>query len=186
VPFDARRSGTVMGEGAAFLVLEAEETAAARGARVLGRIVGCASRFDPEALTGGRDAGTALARAIDTALRDGNIDSVGGVSSSASGSRELDSREAAAIEKTVGTKVPVTAIKSMIGEALGASGAIQAIAAASSLRAGRLPGVAGLGAIDPAIHIDAAAVARPLRAAHALVTALTPEGNCAALVLAAN
>ena len=183
VPFDARRTGTVMGEGAAFLVLEAEETAAARGATVIGRIVGCATRFDPEALSGGRHAGTALARAIETALRDGNIDHVGGVSSSASGNRELDVREAAAIEATVGTKIPVTAIKSMTGEALGASGALQAITAMSALRAGRLPGVAGLGTIDPAIHIDASAGTRPLRAGTALVTAHTPEGNCAALVL---
>ena len=186
VPFDARRSGTVMGEGAAFLVLEAEETAAARGATVLGRIIGCATRFDPEALTGGPHAGTALARAIETALRDGNIDTVGGVSSSASGSRVLDAREAAAIEKTVGTNVPVTAIKSMTGEALGASGALQAIVALSALRAGRLPGIAGLASMDPAIHVDAAPEARPLRAPNALVTALTPEGNCAALVFATN
>jgi 3-oxoacyl-[acyl-carrier-protein] synthase II len=185
VPFDAARTGAVLGEGAAFLVLEAEETAAARGAQILGRILGSASGYDPGALSRTAAHGHPLADTIARALRDGDteVDAIGAVSASAHGSPVLDTREAAAIEAALGTRTPVAAIKAMTGEALGASGPLQAIAMIEAMRAGRLPGIAGLTTPDPAVRLDIAAATRPLDASHALVTALTPEGNCAALVL---
>jgi len=175
VPFDAARTGALLGEGAAFLVLEAEETAAARGARTIGRVSGAANGFDPGA----------LAATIGRALRDADTPAggIGAVSASAHGSPDLDRREAAAIEVALGTAVPVTAIKAMTGETLGASGALQTIAALEAMRTGRLPGIAGLATPDSSVRIDISAATRPLDATRALITALTPEGNCAALVV---
>ena len=186
IPFDARRTGAVLGEGAAFLVLEAEEVAVARGAQILGRILGSATGFDPGATMAAAPDGRALAATIGRALADSGVDAgaIGAVSASAHGSPGLDRSEADAIGAVLGTRTPVTAVKAMTGEALGASGALQAIAAVEAMREGRLPGIAGLTALDPAVHLDVAAETRPLAASRALVTALTPEGNCAALVLA--
>lgn len=186
VPFDVTRCGAVLGEGAAFLVLEAEETAAARGAAVLGRILGSAHGYDPDALARPAGDGRPLARTIERVLRDSGTkaSAIGAVSASAHGSPALDRLEAAGIEAVLGARTPVTAIKAMTGEALGASGALQAMTMIEAMRGGRLPGIAGLATPDPAIRLDIAALTRPLQASRALVTAVTPEGNCSALVLA--
>ena len=184
-PFDIARTGTAMGEGAAFLVLEAEEAAQARGARILARVAGFGNAFDPDTHEERPPRRNALTGAIAHALADAGINAgdIGAVVSSASGSRSLDAREGAGISATVGPTVPVTAIKSMTGEALGASGALQALAAVEALRGGRLPGVAGLMRADPTIALAVSAETRPVRATRALVTTIAPEGNCCAVVL---
>lgn len=184
-PFDADRSGTAMGEGAAFLVLESEDTARARGASVIARVLGFANGFDPESRRPSGDP-NALARAIGHALADAGVApaEIGLVVTSASGSPPLDAREAAGIAAALGDAVPVTAIKSMTGETLGASGALQALTAVASLRFGLLPGVAGLARLDPAIPLNISSHTRPVRATCALVTAIAPEGNCCAVVFA--
>jgi 3-oxoacyl-[acyl-carrier-protein] synthase II len=186
-PFDADRDGTAMGEGAAFFVLEDEAGARARGAAVLGRVLGYANGFDPDV----RDvstppSGTVLAAVIRRALDDAGVpaDQIGLVESSASGQPRLDACEAAAIGTVWPGGVPVGAVKSMLGESLGASGAFQALAALMALRRGRMAGIAGLSRLDPALaHIDVRAAARDVRATRALVTSIAPEGNCCALVL---
>lgn len=188
LPFDEHRNGTAVGEGAAFLTLESAETAAARGARVVGRVSGFSSGYDPDSISGVRRESaphSALAAAIVRALNDAGIapSDVGFVVASANGGRDLDAREGASIVEALGRSVPVTAIKSMTGDALGASGALQALTALQALRSGRLPGIAGLTAVDPAIGVNASAATRDVRATHALVTAIAPEGNCGALVL---
>jgi 3-oxoacyl-(acyl-carrier-protein) synthase len=186
VPFDARRSGTALGEAAAFLVLEAEEVAASRGARVVGRIEGFGAGYDPRQQAERSDGINALSDVIHRALREARVRSsdIGAVVSSASGSRVLDSREATGIRCGIGAGAPVTALTSMLGETLGASGAVQTIVALQSLRTGRLPGIAGLDRPDPDIELPlAAAGAHPIQASHALVTAMAREGNCCALVL---
>jgi 3-oxoacyl-[acyl-carrier-protein] synthase II len=186
VPFDADSTGGVLGEGAAFLVLEAEASALARGARVIGRVLGSATTFDPAAGTKGPADGATLARAIARALHNGGVaaGTIGAVAASAAGSPRLDRAEAQAIETSVGRDVPVMAIKAMTGETLGAAGALQAIAALESMRGGRLPGIAGFVRPQPEVHLDLASATRPLDASRALVTAVAPEGNCAALVIA--
>lgn len=190
-PFDAARSGTAMGEGSAFLALEAEEVAKERGARIIARVTGFGVAYDPtsrssDALQPHRES--TLAAAIGLALKGAGITAgdIGFVVSSASGSRDLDAREGVGIVKALGAGVPVTAIKSMTGDALGASGGMQAVTALESLRTGRLPGVSGLTQVDPAIGVDATAATRDVRARHALVTAIAPEGNCCAVVLSLN
>jgi 3-oxoacyl-[acyl-carrier-protein] synthase II len=186
VPFDARRTGAVLGEGAAFLVLEADEVAAARGARVVGCLRGWANGFDPDALVSSTHESDTLARTIEQALKDADVPGVDAVSSSASGHPILDLREASAIAAAVGTTTPVTAVKSMTGESLGAAGALQAILALHAMRCRRLPGIAGLSDVDPGVRIDVTSSSRPLMAERALVTATSHEGNAVALVLSLN
>jgi 3-oxoacyl-[acyl-carrier-protein] synthase II len=185
VPFDARRTGTALGEAAAFLVLEAEETAQARGARVIGRIASFAAGYDPRQDAERADGANELAPVIRRALQRAELEApaIGAVLSSASGSPVLDAREAAGIMCGIGTSAPVTAITSMLGETLGASGALQAVVALESMRAGRLPGIAGFEQPDPAVTLPLAAEARAVTATRALVTATAREGNCCALVL---
>ena len=183
VPFDVRRTGAILGEGAAFVVLEAEETARARNARVVGRVIGWANGYDPDALRGDRTSGDVLAHTIEHALSDAAVSHVDMVSASASGAPALDVAEAAAIAAAAGSQTPVTAIKSMAGESLGAAGALQAIVALHAMRCRRLPGVAGLHAPDPAVRINVDQATRPITGERALVTATSHEGNAVALVL---
>jgi len=183
-PFDVARAGSAMGEGAAFLVLEAEETARARGAQILARVSGFGNAFDPDTREQ-TPRRSVLAWSIAHALADAGVagSDIGAVVSSASGSLALDAREGAGINAALGATVPVTAIKSMTGEALGASGALQTLTAIEALRGGHLPGIAGLTRVDPSLTLAVSAETRPLRATRALVTAIAPEGNCCAVVL---
>ena len=185
VPFGAQRSGAALGEGAAFLVLEAEDVARARGARIIGRIHGFGTGFDPSVPDARAGGGDALGRAIESALAHAgqSASDIAAVAASANGSQKQDAREARGIRSTIGAKTPVTATKSMLGETLGASGALNAIAMLESLRAGRLPGIAGLAARDKEIDLAISPDAVALSGSSALVTAVAAEGNCAALVL---
>src|SRR5262249_22007705 len=202
VPFDARRTGCALGEGAAFLVLEGEASAAARGADVLGRIEGFGAGYDRRRDAEQTNGPNALGQAIRRALADANVpaSAIATVAASANGGPVFDRREAQAIAELVGSSTPVTATKSMLGETLGASGALQTIALLQSIRAGELPGVAGFERPDPDIILDIAAEPRRIgvgprhaatgsdpspERAYGLVTAMAPEGNCCALVISA-
>ena len=184
-PFDEGRTGTAMGEAAAFLVLESEESARARGARIVARVAGFGTSFDPHMREAEPRRPNMMAVAIRHALADAGVSAgdIGAVVSSAGGSRVPDAREGAGIAEALGSAVPVTAIKSMTGETLGASGPLQAMTAVLALQAGRLPGVAGLERLDPALSLDVSGQTRPVRATRALITAIAPEGNCSAVVL---
>lgn len=188
VPFDARRNGFAAGEGAAFVMLEDEEAAAARGARVLGRVVGFGCGYDARRGlgNGGRDA---IADAVRTAMREARVSAaqIDCVSASANGSPIQDAREARALRAILGGRareVPVTAIKSMTGETLGASGAIQAVAMLEARRQGALPPIARLETSEEDFGLDLLRSApRALEPRHALITAVAREGNCSVLVL---
>jgi 3-oxoacyl-[acyl-carrier-protein] synthase II len=190
VPFDARRNGFAPGEGAALLVLEAEEVARARGARVLAVVAGHGSAFDPSR---GRDeagAATAVARAAAAALADAGVAAadLAFVSASADGSPAGDRAEARGLAAALGraaATLPATAVKGALGEPLGAGGAFQAAALVATLGDGRLPGIAGLAEAEAGLGLDGLApdlrrVERPA----ALATALDLDGNARGLVLA--
>lgn len=188
MPFGAGRSGVALGEGSAFLLLEDEETAAARGAHVVGRVAGFGAAYDPRFEVDENRGTSALTTAVDKALADAGIvhADITAVVSSASGSPTLDGREAAALHISVGSAVPVTAVKGGVGEMLGASGALQVVVALESLKSGTLPGIAGLETRDPAVALDLAGLpSRPLAGGPVLVTAVAAEGNCCALVVTA-
>jgi 3-oxoacyl-[acyl-carrier-protein] synthase I len=151
-PFDARRSGSVLGEGAAALVLETEAAAAARGAHVIGEFLGSGCASDAEGLLAIRPDGDGLAGAIIMALDDAGIRpaEVGMIVAHGSGTRQSDASEAAAIHQAFGATIPpVTAFKWASGHPLAASGTLDAVLALVALRRGVVPGVATLRQLDP-------------------------------------
>jgi 3-oxoacyl-[acyl-carrier-protein] synthase II len=190
VPFDARRNGFALAEGAALVTLESADAATARGARIAGEVTGHAAAYDGPP-SNGKKPGAAVARAIQLAVEDARLtlDDIDCLSASANGSIEGDRREAHGVASAFGERsrtLPVTAIKSMLGEGLGASGAWQVVAMLETLRHGVLPGIARLERIEPGLALDMAAPAsRTLRPRHALITSISTEGNCCALVLSA-
>jgi 3-oxoacyl-[acyl-carrier-protein] synthase II len=139
-PFDRRRDGFVMGEGAGVLVLEEEEAARARGARILGYVRGYASTSDAHHLTAPEPTGRGAAKAIELALKDAGLEPEDVMYVNAHGtSTPLNDRsETNAIKTALGeeraAQVPVSSTKSTIGHLLGAAGAVEAIATLLALR----------------------------------------------------
>jgi 3-oxoacyl-[acyl-carrier-protein] synthase II len=132
-PFDARRDGFVMGEGAGVLVLESAEMAAARGARVLGEVLGYAATADAHHLTAPDPSGTSAARAIIRALADAGLtpEDVDYVNAHGTSTPLNDRSETGALKLALGDyamRVPVSSTKSVTGHSLGAAGAVEAIA----------------------------------------------------------
>ncbi|MGD8328044.1 MAG: beta-ketoacyl-[acyl-carrier-protein] synthase family protein [Acidobacteriota bacterium] len=191
VPFDALRNGFALGEAAGLLVLEESQAALARGASPIAEIRGHGSAFDSSR---GRDrsgSAAALAQAIHGALDDAGVtpEMIGCLSASASGSVHGDVAEAEGVALALGphaTDMPVTAVKSMLGETLGAGGALQTVALIEALRRGVLPGIFGLQRLDDAIALrGASAENREIDAGHGLVTSLGLSGGHGSLVVAA-
>ena len=188
-PFDSKRSGFALGEGAAFLVLESAEGAAGRGARVLARVLGHGSAFDPSQGRDEESGAGAVARAVRLALAHAGVeaDAVGAVSAAASGHRAADRCEAAGLAAALGAHaadVPVTAPKGALGECLGASGALQAVALVAALQAGELPGTAGYGVTDEGFPLRGVRdETQPIDAAIGLVDGVGLDGPCCALLL---
>jgi len=188
-PFAADRSGFALGEGAAFLVLESAAGAAARGARVLATVLGHGAAFDPSQGADARSGAGAVARAVRSALAQAGLEAedVSAVSAAASGHPRADDAEARGLAAALGMRVasvPVTAPKGVLGECLGASGALQAAAMVAAMEAGELPGVAGFAAAAPgfplwAISNDTTAVDITV----GLVDGVGLDGPCCALLL---
>jgi len=148
VPFDARRDGFALAEGAALLMLEEAGSAAARGARVLAEVRGHGKAFNPAGAEDEASAVSAVARAVHLALEDAAVGptDLDVLSLSANGSVHGDHNEAWGVGMALdgaGDR-PVAAIKAMLGEALGASGAFQAAALLGTFGDGVVPGVLGL------------------------------------------
>ncbi len=186
IPFDARRNGFVLGEGAALLMLEEASLAHRRGAPVLAEIRGWGMSYDPSQGRDGNRAAGALARAIGNALEDVGLDadSIDAVSASANGSVAGDRNEAQGIAAVLGGRRPVTAVKSMLGEALGASGALQTVALLQAMASGVLPGVRGLERPDGSwLEEVARAENRKLEIDRGLVTSHGLDGNACALIV---
>jgi 3-oxoacyl-[acyl-carrier-protein] synthase II len=139
-PFDRRRDGFVMGEGAGILVLEEEEAARERGARILGYVRGYASTSDAHHLTAPEPSGRGAAKAMELALKDAGIDAEQVLYVNAHGtSTPLNDRsETNAIKSALGEelagRIPISSTKSAIGHLLGAAGAVEAIATLLALR----------------------------------------------------
>jgi 3-oxoacyl-[acyl-carrier-protein] synthase II len=189
VPFDRRRNGFALAEGAALLALEEAGAAAARGAAAVAEVLGHGSAF--AALTDESEAVAAVARAVRLALADAGLvpEQIDALSASASGSRDVDRWEARGVAEALGpraSELPVTAVKSMLGEAMGASGALQAVALLGTLGDGKLPGILGLESVDEDFPLrGAGASPRHVEVRRALLTAVGADGHCCALVLGA-
>jgi 3-oxoacyl-[acyl-carrier-protein] synthase II len=158
-PFDRRRDGFVMGEGAGVLVLEDAEKARERGARVLGEILGYGATADAHHITApdpeGRGATKAIQHALaDAGLQPGDVDYVNAHGTS---TPLNDRAETAAIKSALGdhaARVPVSSTKSAIGHLLGAAGAVEAIATVLALREGLAPPTLGYEEPDEDLDLD--------------------------------
>jgi 3-oxoacyl-[acyl-carrier-protein] synthase II len=186
VPFDRRRNGFALAEGAALLMLEEAGSAAARGAVPLAEVLGQGAAF---ATAPGAPRARAVERAVRQALGQAatSPEELDFVSASANGGPQGDRDEAEGLAAALGAAaaaVPVTAVKGALGEALGASGGLQAVSLVETLRGGVLPGVRGLEETDPGFPLGGvAAAARELPAPRrALVVGVGWDGHCSAVV----
>jgi 3-oxoacyl-[acyl-carrier-protein] synthase II len=167
-PFDARRDGFVMGEGAGILVLEEAEAAAARGATIYGEVRGYGSTSDAFHLTAPEPEGRHAAAAITAALRDAGVapGEVDYVNAHGTSTPLNDASETAALELAFGKDargLAISSTKSAIGHLLGAAGAVEAIATLLALRERVLPPTLGLDEPDPELTLDFVPLAaRPL------------------------
>lgn len=158
-PFDRRRDGFVLGEGAGVLLLESEELASGRGAPILGSIEGYAATADAHHLTAPEPGGEGSARAISLALEDAGWQAEGLDYVNAHGtSTPLNDRsETAALKHALGEsayQVPVSSTKSAIGHLLGAAGAVEAVATALALEARLAPPTLSYSEPDPELDLD--------------------------------
>jgi 3-oxoacyl-[acyl-carrier-protein] synthase II len=158
-PFDARRDGFVMGEGAGVLVLESEELARERGARVLGEVLGYASTADAHHLTAPEPTGRPAASAITRALQDARLTpaDIDYVNAHGTSTPLNDRSETEAIKLALGERaydIPVSSTKSAIGHLLGAAGAVEAIATLLALNDHLAPPTLGYGEPDPDLDLD--------------------------------
>ena len=171
-PFSADRRGLILGEGAGILVLEPLEAAMARGARVYAEVAGFGMSSDAHHLTQPTSSGPA--RAMRSALADAGlaVEQVGYVNAHGTGTRGNDPAETRAIRDVFGPRagdLAVSSTKSMHGHALGAAGALEAVATALTLHHGLVPPTANFTTRDPECDLDVVPnVARPLRTEAAL------------------
>jgi 3-oxoacyl-[acyl-carrier-protein] synthase II len=168
-PFDLRRDGFVMGEGAGMLVLEEAEAAAARGAVVLGEIAGYGSTSDAHHLTAPEPTGTPAARAIELALADAHVapEDIAYVNAHGTSTPLNDAAETAALKRALGPdrakRIPVSSTKSAIGHLLGAAGAVEAVATVQTLATRVVAPTLNYEVPDPELDLDyVPGEARPL------------------------
>ena len=158
-PFDAERDGFVIGEGAGILVLETLEHAQARGAEILGEVVGYGMTCDAHHITSPIPGGLGGARAMSLALDDAGLkaDDIDYVNAHGTSTPANDSNETAAIKTALGERakaIPVSSTKSMTGHLLGGSGGIEAVAAVLALQNGVVPPTINHQNPDPACDLD--------------------------------
>ncbi len=153
-PFSKDRTGMILGEGAAIMVLEPLEAAEARGAEIFGEICGFGMSSDANHIT--QPSADGAARAMRVAMRDAGIvaEQVGYVNAHGTGTQANDVTETKAIRAVLGEKVPVSSTKSMHGHTLGAAGAIEGAATALCLRDGIIPPTANFRERDPECDLN--------------------------------
>ena len=152
-PFDIERDGFVMSEGAAVLVLEDWDTALSRGAEILAEVLGSASTADAHHITAPSPGGSGAVHCMQLALDDAGVGAADVVHVNAHGtSTDLnDAAEAEALSKVFGTSPGplVTSTKGVTGHALGAAGALEAVAVVLAMQKRLVPPTAGLTVLDP-------------------------------------
>lgn len=158
-PFDKRRSGFVMGEGAGVLVLESEEHALARGAHIYAELAGYGSTSDAYHITSPAPGGAGAVRAMRLALMDAGVspEDVDYINAHGTSTGPNDAAETTAIKTVFGdyaSKLAISSTKSMTGHLMGAAGAIEAIICAISIERGGIPPTTNYGEPDPECDLD--------------------------------
>ncbi|MCX5280381.1 beta-ketoacyl synthase [Streptomyces sp. NBC_00198] len=160
-PFDADRDGFVPAEGAAVLVLERAAHAKARGARIRAMVSGYGASADAHHATAPDPQGAGAELAVRSALSDAGVDGTDVTHVNAHGTSTPlnDVSEARMIRRVVGQHPAVTSIKGVVGHALGAAGAIEAVATVLTIENGFVPPTANLESLDPEVDLDVVAKA---------------------------
>jgi 3-oxoacyl-[acyl-carrier-protein] synthase II len=187
-PFDRDRDGIVVGEGAGMILLESEEHARRRGAKLYAELLGFGSTCDALSLTAVPDDGSGLARAITVALADARVSpsAIDYVNAHGTGTRAGDRAETMALKTALGPqahKIPVSSTKSMTAHLIGATGALEAIVCALAIVEGAVPPTINLDHADPDCDLDyVPGEARRLTVRHPLSISMGFGGNNACLV----
>ncbi len=158
-PFSKNRDGFVMGEGGAALVLENADSAKARGAKILGYVLGCGEKGDGFHRTRSSPDGMPAITAIRQALDDAGLtpDEIGYINAHGTSTPENDKMEAMSCTAVFGERMahlPISSNKSMIGHTLTAAGAVEAVMSLLTLATGRIPPTINHQVPDPAIPLD--------------------------------
>ena len=158
-PFDAGRKGTVLGEGAAFVVMETRDRAVRRGARIYAEVLGYGSSMDAHRVSDPDPSGAGARASMSMALMDAEMApaKIDCVSAHGTGTPKNDVVETAAIKAVLGRRareIPVHAVKSMTGHMIAAAGAAEAVAAALTIGRGVVPGTLNLAEPDPQCDLD--------------------------------
>ena len=159
VPFDKDRSGFVIGEGGAVLVLESEEHAKSRGAKILAEIVGYGSTCDAYPITCPHPEGEGAADAMIEAIEEAGIErnEVSYINAHGTSTPLNDKYETYAIKRVFNDyayNIPVSSTKSMTGHLLGGAGSIEAVACIKALQEGFIPPTIGLENVDEELDLD--------------------------------
>jgi 3-oxoacyl-[acyl-carrier-protein] synthase II len=186
-PFDARRSGTVLGEGAGVLILEAAEHALRRGARPRAVLAGFGLSRETYSMIRPDPTGIGVAEAAHAALDGVPLPEVGWIKAHGTGTRKNDAAECCGLAALFGDRLPrtpISSLKPMLGHCLGASGAVEAVAAILALEQGMIPPTLGTSQLDPALPACTVATrVESSRTRRALLLAESFAGRCAAMVV---
>lgn len=188
-PFDKRRNGPILGEAAAILCLEEAQSAKRRKAKIFARIKSTASYFDAFQMGKVHPQGEGLEQAVRNALDEAglSLEDIDYISSCANSSVALDKVEVKVLKRIFGDrlkKIPVSSIKSMLGETFSASGLLQVISCIGAMQRGVVPPTINYQEKDPECDIDCV----PNRAQQkevkiALITSFGPGGYNSACIL---
>jgi 3-oxoacyl-[acyl-carrier-protein] synthase II len=183
-PFDRRRSGMVLAEGAGAVILETRAHATARGARVLGTVLAGASAAvaDSQGVPNYRRAFEIVLKSL---LQQTHLspEQIGHVNAHGLGSTTCDLQEAEAIEAVLGSEVPVVAAKSFIGNLGAGGGMVEAIGSLLSIQHGRLFPTLNCEELDPACRINVV-TARDVPPGRCFVNlSITPQGQASAVLI---
>jgi 3-oxoacyl-(acyl-carrier-protein) synthase len=186
-PFDRRRQGTVLGEGAGVVVLESSRHARRRGARPRAVVRGYGMSCESYSMTSPDPSGAGVAEAARAALAGLAPEDLGWIKAHGTGTRLNDAAECRGLATLLGeglTRIPITSLKPALGHCLGASAAVEMVGAVLALECGLVPPTLGSEQADPDLPpIMIAAAACTPRANIALLMAESFGGRCAALVL---
>ncbi len=184
-PFDATRAGMSLGEGAGALVLEAEETALRRGAKILARLSGWGASCDAHHVTAPHPEGAGALAAMRAALRRAGLDAaqIDYVNAHGTGTRDNDLAESKALKSLFGERVPpFSSSKRFFGHSLAASGAIEAVVCVEALRRQQMPANPGFKEIDPAISLTPVQQTTAAKLTHVMSNSFGFGGNNAVLI----
>jgi 3-oxoacyl-[acyl-carrier-protein] synthase II len=187
-PFDARRDGFILSEGAAALVLESLDHALARGAPIVAEIIGYGNSADARDMVAADETGAGAARAMKMALRKAAIapEQVDYINAHGTGTPLNDASETQAIKTVFGQqayRMAVSSTKSMLGHMMGAAGSVEALICALAVHDGRIPPTINLEQPDPACDLDYVPnTAREARVIVALSNSIGLGGHNSALI----